>query len=320
MELRHLRAFVEVAEKGHFGRAAAALSLTQPALTLRVQALEKELSADLFDRSGRVMRLTRAGEVLLPHARRLVEVEDQALAEVRQHVAAKEGRLRIAYLTLWDGLPTNVVSMFRRLNPGVRIETTSGYSTENLERVVKRDADLAFLNPSVGRRPGVVLRVLDRHPMVLIMTANHRLSARNSVAVSELRGERFIGVSSGVNNAFAKDLNSWLTRHMGEQPRIVASEPPDQIASAVATSGDAVAVMTETRALASEGLGIVYRKLAPTPMIEYGIAFRKDNPSLPLADFLDSIGNLAPQISNNLPAGYETVSRSRLGGVAGRAV
>ena len=316
MELRHLRAFVEVAEKGHFGRAAAALSLTQPALTLRVQALEKELSADLFDRSGRVMRLTRAGEVLLPHARRLVEVEDQALAEVRQHVAAKEGRLRIAYLTLWDGLPTNVVSMFRRLNPGVRIETTSGYSTENLERVVKRDADLAFLNPSVGRRPGVVLRVLDRHPMVLIMTANHRLSARDSVAVSELRGERFIGVSSGVNNAFAKDLNSWLTRHMGEQPRIVASEPPDQIASAVATSGDTVAVMTEARASASESVGIVYRKLAPTPMIEYGIAFRRDNPSRPLADFLDAIDTLARQVSNHLPAGYEAVPRSRPARVA----
>ena len=103
-------------------------------------------------------------------------------------------------------------------------------------------------------------------------------------------------------------------------PKIVAFEPPDQIASAVATSGGAVAVMTEARALASEGVGIVYKRLAPTPMIEYGIAFRKDNPSQPLADFLDSVGSLAPQISNHLPAGYETVSRSRLGGAAGRAV
>jgi DNA-binding transcriptional LysR family regulator len=310
LELRHLRAFVEVAANGHFGRAAAALSLTQPALTLRVQALEKELGADLFDRSGRVMRLTRAGEVLLPHAKRLVQVEDQALAEIKQHVAAKEGKLRVAYLTLWDGLPTNVVSMFRRRHPGVRIETTSGYSTANLERVVNREADLAFLTIGVGRRPGVVTRVLDRHPLVVIMAPNHHLAARVSVPVAELRGERFIGVSSGVNTAFAKDLSAWLTRHMGEPPRIVASEPPDQIASAVATSGGAVAVMTETRALVGESVGIVYRKLAPTPMIEYGIAFRKDNPSQPLADFIKAIDDSAPTITDGLLAGYEAVSRS----------
>jgi hypothetical protein len=82
------------------------------------------------------------------------------------------------------------------------------------------------------------------------------------------------------------------------------------MASAVATSGGAVAVMTETRALVGESVGIVYRKLAPTPMIEYGIAFRKDNPSQPLADFLQAIGDLAPQINNGLPAGHEAVSRS----------
>ena len=103
MELRHLRAFVEVAAKRHFGRAAAALSLTQPALTLRVQALEKELGTDLFDRSGRVMRLTRAGEVLLPYARRLVEVENLALAESSLVVAARNGSGRGAVFSF--GLP-----------------------------------------------------------------------------------------------------------------------------------------------------------------------------------------------------------------------
>jgi DNA-binding transcriptional LysR family regulator len=175
---------------------------------------------------------------------------------------------------------------------------------------VNREADLAFLTIGVGRRPGVVLRVLDRHPLVLIMAPNHHLAARVSVPVAELRGERFIGVSSGVNNAFAKDLSAWLTRHMGEPPRIVASEPPDQIASAVATSGGAVAVMTETRALVGESVGIVYRKLAPTPMIEYGIAFRKDNPSQPLADFIKAIDDSAPTITDGLLAGYEAVSRS----------
>lgn len=256
------------------------------------------------------MRVTKAGEVLLPYAKRIVESENRALALVKQYVVAKEGQIRVAYLTLWDGLPTSVVSVFRRRRPAVTVETTSGYSAENLERIVKRDADLAFLNIGVGRRPGVMLRVLDRHPMVLIMAPSHRLAARDSIEVAELRDERFVGVSPGVNDAFAKDLKAWLARHMGEEPRIAASEPPDQIASAVATLGDAVAIMTEVRASASQNMGIVYRKLAPTPMIEYGIAFRNDNPSQPLGDFLETIDSLAPPDICDLPPGCETLSGS----------
>lgn len=311
LELRQLRAFVEVATRGHFGHAAAALCLSQPALTLRVQTLERELGVDLFDRGGRVLHLTRAGEVLLPYATRIVESENRALAEIKQHVVAREGQLRVSYLTLWDGLPTNVVTAFRRRRPGVRIETMSGYSTENLERIVKGDVDLAFVNIGVGRRPGVVLRVLDRHPMVLIMAPNHHLAAKDALEITDLRGERFVGVSLGVNNLFANDLKTWLARHMGEEPRIVASEPPDQIAGAVATLGDAVAIMTEVRASASQNMGIVYRKLVPTPMIEYGIAFRKGTPSQPLSDFLETVANFARPNIDDLPAGCETLFPSR---------
>lgn len=67
MELRQLRAFVEVAASGHFGRAAKRLRVTQPALTQRIQALEREIGHQLLERNAREVRLAPAGPVLLPH-------------------------------------------------------------------------------------------------------------------------------------------------------------------------------------------------------------------------------------------------------------
>src|ERR1700681_2402000 len=114
MELRQLRAFVAVAGEGHFGRAAARLNLTQPGLTLRIQALEKELGAHLLERSAREVQLTAAGTALLPHARSLIRIEDRALRELRDQADGIEGRLRISYLSPGTvTFPGQVIAEFR---------------------------------------------------------------------------------------------------------------------------------------------------------------------------------------------------------------
>src|SRR5260370_5066870 len=137
MDLRTVRAFVAVANERHFGRAAASLNLTQPALSLRIQVLEKEVGIQLFQRNAREVRLTPAGEALLLHARALVQEEDRALREMKDHVAGNAGRLRIAYLNLWNvGLPTQIVAEFRRRSSPVRLETISSYSQVHTHRLM----------------------------------------------------------------------------------------------------------------------------------------------------------------------------------------
>jgi DNA-binding transcriptional LysR family regulator len=308
LELRHLRAFVAVATTGHFGQAAALLNLTQPGLTLRIQALERELGAQLLDRNAREVRLTAPGKVLLPYAKRLVDIEDTALSEIKQHAAAHSGRVRISYLTLWEGVPTSIVSAFKLRHPAVTVDTTSGYSQLNLERVVKREVDIAFLSMGAADLDGVSMRPIDRQRIVLVMAPTHRLAALDSVPVGELRGEPFIALSSGVNNVMAKSLISWLAHHLGEDPNVVAEEPPDQMAGAVAHRGKAVTLLTEVRASGAAGLGVVYRRLIPTPMLEYGVAYRKDNHSAPLADMLEIVDELATPLAKALPDGCEIMS------------
>src|SRR4051812_13647560 len=95
IELRHLRYFLAVAESSHFTRAATQLHVTQPTLSHQIRKLEGQLDLALFDRIGRRIRLTAAGELLLPHAQRVIRelhAAQSALGELR---GLKRGKLAV---------------------------------------------------------------------------------------------------------------------------------------------------------------------------------------------------------------------------------
>jgi DNA-binding transcriptional LysR family regulator len=302
VELRQLRAFVAVADLGHYRRAAASLNLTQPAITQRVQALESDIGVQLLKRNARGVRLTAAGEVLLVHARDLVQIEDRALAAISDHIAGIGGRLRLSYLTLWDaGLPPKIVAAFRRRHPEIKLETTTGYSETNVQRLATGDVDFAFIGVTIGERQGIAMRPLDRHEIVVVMAPTHRLSEMNRVPISSLRGVPLISTSAGVNGTLLKATLKWLEEGTGEAPNVIREEPPDQMAGALAQHGDAIALMTEHRAVLAATEGLVYRRLTPTPFIEYGVAYATSNPSPVLANLLKTVEDVTGPVPADLP-------------------
>jgi DNA-binding transcriptional LysR family regulator len=315
MELRHLRAFVAVAEYGHYGRAAASLRLTQPALTQRIQVLERELGVQLLKRNAREVRLTPAGDAFIDHARGLVQAEDRALLALSDYASGILGRLRVAYLTLWDaGLPANIVAEFRRRHPKIKLEMTSGYSQTNIDRVIAGDVDFAFVGIAIGEHDGVAMHTLDRHELVVVMAPNHPLMQMECVPITRLRGEPMIAVSSsGVNAPLAAASHGWLTKYFGEPPNVIREEPPDQMSAALAQSSDAVALMTEHRALLARNEGLDYRRLSPTPLVEYGLAYIRNNPSPALANLLKTVADVAPPLPDWLPPGSEVIWPHRTG-------
>jgi DNA-binding transcriptional LysR family regulator len=310
MELRNLRAFVAIADEGHFGRAAARLNLTQPAITQRIQVLERELGAQILARNAREVTLTPAGELLVEHARALVQIEDRALRALRDFMDGAVGCLRISYLTLWDsGLPANIVAEFRRRYPAVRLEMTSGYSQVNVDRLLAGEVDFAFVGTSIGEQGRIAIRPLDRHEIVVVAAPSHHLMQMKRVPVESLRGEPMVAISPGVNAPLAAASISWLTKQMGEPPNIVQEEPPDQMAAALAHSKHAVALMTEHRASIARSSGLDYRPLTPAPMIEYGVAFLRGNESPALANLLGTVKDIVPPLPHDLPDGKEPLWR-----------
>ncbi|TMB99988.1 MAG: LysR family transcriptional regulator [Chloroflexi bacterium] len=308
LELRQLRAFVAIADHGHYGRAADSVGLTQPAITQRIKALERELGTPLLTRSARGVNLTSAGQALIEHARRLLLIEDRAVRALHDHAKGVVGRLRISYLTLWDfGPPANIVAEFRRRYPAVVLEMSTGYSQANMDRLVAGNVDFAFVGVSIGERRGIAIRTLDRHEMVVVMTPQHPLALIDRVPIERLRGEPLISVPPGVNNSLVAASLSWLGRHTGESPTVVREEPPDQIAAALMRTGNAIALMTVHRAEIAQKDGLIYRSLVPSPMIEYGAAYFRDDPSPALANLLEVVDEVAPALPDALPEGNELI-------------
>ncbi|HEX5466536.1 MAG TPA: LysR family transcriptional regulator [Candidatus Limnocylindrales bacterium] len=175
MQLGQIEAFLEVAQRGHMSRAAAALYVTQPALTARIASLEVELGERLFVRTGRGMALTDAGRAFLPHARRAVESLAEGTASVANVARGGTGELAIGgapamstYVLPW------VLARYAEAFPGIRLIVRTGHSEEVVGLVdsgavqvglIRELRDLRVLHLPIYE-DGLVLVADPRHPMV----------------------------------------------------------------------------------------------------------------------------------------------------------
>ena len=319
MELRQLRAFVAVATEGHFGRAAARLNLTQPGLTLRIQALEKELGTQLLERSAREVQLTAAGTLLLPHAKSLLRIEDRALRELKDQGDGVAGRLRISYLSYGAvSFPGRLIAEFRRRHPTLQVHTTSGHSGLNAERLRDGAVDAAFVHPGFvgipGELPeGVAVRLLNRDSVMVALNPSHPLARLEEVHVKALSNESLIVFPSTPFQSFSLKLEHWLARQMGMHPNVVAHEPPDQALEAVAQSASLITFANASRSTSAPVPGIAYRRLAPGLLVDFGLAYFRDDDSPALANLLRLIDEMAPGEPGEVPAGSEVLTSSAHG-------
>src|SRR5258708_10777072 len=173
--------------------------------------------------SAREVDVTPAGEAILVHEKALVQEEDRALREMKDHVAGLAGRLRIAYLNVWNlGLPPRIVAEFRRRYPAVRLETTSGNSHLNAHRVMEDEVDFAFVGVPAGSNGEVVVRTIDRQEVVLVMTAANHLAAMQTVPIECLRGEPIIAVTLSAGSLHVSGGRPFFADHFLDEPNTVA--------------------------------------------------------------------------------------------------
>ncbi|MGY3233438.1 DNA-binding transcriptional LysR family regulator [Bradyrhizobium sp. USDA 4472] len=145
MDLRDLAYFEVIADLGHMGRAADKLGRTQPALTKCIQRLEETVGADLFERTGRGITLTRVGEVLLTRARRMREAMEESLREVTDFAAGAAGHVAIGCgATMGEYLLPQICRAIIGDAPGLTIEIQIGMSGVLRTALRERVLDLAI--------------------------------------------------------------------------------------------------------------------------------------------------------------------------------
>lgn len=219
MELRYLKYFLAVAETGSFTRAAADCFVAQSALSQQVARLEGEVGARLFHRTSRSVRLTAAGELLVPLARRILAEVDDARAELDALTGLRRGRLRLGLIQTAGGATdvAAVLGEYRRRYPGIELHVRTAPSTEMVAAVAEGTLDLAVVGLVADRATpaGLVRQVLARDPLVAVVPGAHPLAGRARIALTELagaageyptliQGARGTGLRHQVEAAFAR--------------------------------------------------------------------------------------------------------------------
>jgi LysR family transcriptional regulator, nitrogen assimilation regulatory protein len=146
LDLRQLRYFVAVAERGGFGAAASALNVAQSALSRHVRLLEHELGGALFERGPRGVAVTESGKVLLARGRWLLGAFDDVKAEVLTENREPGGTVRLgAPSSLADILYAPLAQLFAERFPRVQLELSDGLTEEMTDRLLRAEIDLAIL-------------------------------------------------------------------------------------------------------------------------------------------------------------------------------
>ena len=197
MDTRQLAAFCAVVERRSFSRAAEALGVTQPAVSLQVRALEKRLGAQLLDRSGRQVEPTEAGRRLYRGAQRLLELEEQLVAEV---AAGGDGALAGALEIGASTGPAAVVlplllCEFQRAHPAVRVRLAVHDTQTVVDLVAGRELQLGIVG-AARRHRGVRFEPFLRDEVILACPPGHPFAGRQ-VSLEELREEPPILMQEG---------------------------------------------------------------------------------------------------------------------------
>lgn len=192
LNLHHLRIFTSVAEQGGFSRAAAALRLSQPAVSKSVRELEREVGAPLFERGGRTPRLTESGVLLFARARELFAVERSAEEELRVLRGLEGGVLRVgASTTVITYLLPPYLARFRAAHPDVVLKVASANTRDIARALLERRLDVALVEGPVEDARIQVVSWRDDE-LVVIGPPDHPLARRRRVALEELARESFI--------------------------------------------------------------------------------------------------------------------------------
>jgi DNA-binding transcriptional LysR family regulator len=185
LDLRRIRYFVEVAERLHFGRAAAALHMTQPALSRQVRQLEDELGIQLFDRNSRHVALTAAGKKLAEDGARLLAASDAAIERARR--ASSEGpSLTIGFMLGIDFAPA--LEEFAQIHPEVDIQLQRLRWWNHAATIHDGRVDIGFVRLPIDT-VGLMQQPLYQETISVALPATHPLAALASIYIADLADE-----------------------------------------------------------------------------------------------------------------------------------
>lgn len=245
MDLRQLEYFVAVVEEGTFTRAAARTGVSQPGISAQVRQLERELGAELLDRSGRTVRPTPAGDAALEPARAALAAASAVRQAVGDVVGVLRGRLTVGMVTgctvqpLFAGL-----AGFHRAHPAIDLTLFEDTSERLVDRIRQGTVDLALVG-TAGRPRGTAWRPVASERLVVLAPPDHPLHRASPVTLEHITAHPVVCMPRGTGIRTVLDR---ACAARGLEPDIAVEASAAEAIADLAASGIGVAVLSESMA------------------------------------------------------------------------
>lgn len=204
MELRQLRYFAKAAETLNFSDAAKSLNIAQSSLSQQVKQLEDELGTQLFIRSSHSIRLTEAGEVMLPFALRTLNEAESCADRIHDLQKLLTGTLNIGVTHSFSPILTESVISFMKMYPGIKLNIIYKQMNELMESLTKREIDFVLAFKPIQTLPEVKSHILFQDSLSAIVGSHHPLASKEKISIAELEKYELALPSKGLQarNAF----------------------------------------------------------------------------------------------------------------------
>ena len=273
MDFDQLKGFYQVARLKSFTKAAGKLYLTQPAISLQVKALEKELGVRLFDRVGRKIALTDAGESLVRLAEEILGKVSEVRVVMDDLSQLRRGRFSLGTsdTTALYFIPA-LVKEFRGAHPNVEMVIHNRVSQEIVRRVMDCEVDVGIVSLPV-EDPRLEVVPLLENSVACVVALDHRFAHRKMIRPRELAGEAFVSLEKSTTTQ--RRIDAFLSRH-GVTPRTVIELGSFEIIKKFVGIGLGISIIpicaVDPRV---DGLSVVrFARHAPT--LQLGLVHRKE--------------------------------------------
>lgn len=294
MELRHLRCFMAVAEELHFARAAERLHIEQSPLSRAIKELEEDLGAQLFVRTTRSTRLTRAGQLFLEHAPRVFTALEQARDCVKAVANGYHGQLRVA---LSDGIVPSHFSTFlalcRQEEPEIEIRLSEVSLAQQVKGLQEDLYDIGFArSDEVG--DGIIAQAVWNDPLMVAVPARHPLLTHKRIPLEEVLRYPLVLGDPHACEGYSRQIERVL-RRVDQEPLIAERVASIDLLMALVAAGFALGLVGASQIANSRELGVVARPLAGRvpPLTTYLLRLDND-PSEVSARFIERTNTLVP--------------------------
>jgi len=243
LNFHQLYIFQMVASHLNFSRAAEAMEITQPAVSIQVQELEKFLGITLFYRRPRGLRITEAGNAVLAYAQQIFALSTQLVDTIQEMEDLQTGRLVLgASTTPAEYVLPSVVGRFRQIYPGIHVELVIGNTRTIMQRILDREMDLGMVGDNVEEYSSELEMVeFQDDEIVLVSAPDHPVTTLNRPSVKQVME---LGLVAREVGSLTRQSAERHFQQLGLVPKIAIELGSNQAIKQAATAGGGIGIIS----------------------------------------------------------------------------